>query len=711
MARVPIVQGPSVGLSPVSRERIRPVDNGGGALGGLGRGLQQLGQTGMQVAQAQDRLLEEQDEAGSKALDAEAIPLIQKSLTDFTALQGSNASAEALAAARKRLLEQRDEFLKRAATPRMQRMLGDVLDQRLASAAGQMEAHSVKQIGVAWEVASSARQTASAEAAIAATDPDERRAHIDTGIAEMRALAERKGLADPAVLKVETFKFASGIHRRVALDMVDGDNVDGALAYLEANKGEISGDDEAQINRALRDPLERRQTTEDTAGILRAETGTEVGASSSPHDPLGGAGRMPVNGGGYGAARDYGAHNAVDIPAARGTPIKPERVGTARVSSSAKGGNIVSVTYDDGTVDRFMHLDAVRVQDGDRVTADTVVGTVGTTGRSSGPHLHWQRLVGGKAVNPLEARSRGPQQEPQRHDLGTALAEVDRRADEGGWSPERRDRAKAAVEKMVAQDELLIRRREDEADRQAWDAIDALPNNRITSIEQIPASIRSRMSSRARMQIEDEIARNNEPAPIEANGDAAITLKVLAARDEEAFKAVDLRQFRSQLTPGEFQSLAVDQARMRAKPADAPTTANVRAEIDRTITFYGGDIGLGKNVTDRKNEDGRRVYGRIQDSMRAYLERATEGGKRKPTDDDLKAAFDHATMEVIVRDRGDQVVRRYEIDGPARLGIRVPNDVKARIEQSFARERRRLPRPEETVEIYLQNKGRPGFWR
>ncbi len=710
MARVPIVQGPSVGLAPISRERIRPVDNGGGALGGFARGMQQLGEAGMQFAQAQDRLLEEQDEAGSKALDAEAIPLIQKSLTEFTALQGEKASTEALAAARKRLLEQRDEFLKRAPTPRMQRMLGDVLDQRLALAAGQMEAHSVKQIGVAWEMASVSRQTRSAEAAMAASDPVERRMHIDTGIAELRELAARKGLGDD-VVKVETFKFASGIHRRVALDMVDGDNVDGALAYLEANKGEISGDDEAQINRALRDPLERRQTTEDTAGILRAETGTEAGASSSPHDPLGGAGRMPVKGGEYGATRDYGAHNAVDIPAARGTPIKPERVGTARVSSSAKGGNIVTIDYGDGTVDKYMHLDQVRVKDGDRVTADTVVGTVGSTGRSSGPHLHWQRLVGGKAVNPLEARSRGPQQEPQRHDLGKALAEVDRRADEGGWSPERRDRAKQAVEKMVAQDELLIRRREDEADRQAWDAIDALPNNQITSIEQIPASIRSRMSSRARMQIEDEIARNTKPKEVEANGDAAITLKVLAARDEEAFKALDLRQFRSQLTPGEFQSLAVDQARMRAKPADAPTTANVRAEIDRTITFYGGDIGLGKNVTDRKNEDGRRTYGRIQDSMRAYLERATEGGKRKPTDDDLKAAFDHATMEVIVRDRGDQVVRRYEIDGPARLGIRVPNDVKARIEQSFARERRRLPRPEETVEIYLQNKGRPGFWR
>src|SRR5690606_11970355 len=105
--------------------------------------------------------------------------------------------------------------------------------------------------------------------------------------------------------------------------------------------------------------------------------------------------------------------------------------------------------YGDGTVDKFMHLDQVRVKDGDRVGADTVVGTVGMTGRTSGPHLHWQRLQGGKAVNPLQQRGTGgAQQTPERHDLNSALAAVDRRADEGNWSPERRERAKREIERM-----------------------------------------------------------------------------------------------------------------------------------------------------------------------------------------------------------------------------------------------------------------------
>lgn len=714
MARVPTVSGPSVALSPIGRERFRPADGNGGAFGGLARGLRDLGNAGLNFAEAEDRLRAQEDEAGSKALDAEAITLFQKALTDFTALQGSNASAEAFAAARQRLTGTRDELLKRASTPRMQGMLSDALNVRYQSAAAQMEAHSVRQVGVAWEAASAARQTASAEAAIAATDPIERRTHIDTGIAEMRALAARRGLGED-VVKTESFKFASGIHAAVALDMVDADNVDGALAYLEENRDEISGADETRINKALRDPLERRETIADTAGILRAETGTEAGASTSPFDPLGGAGRTPVNGGGYGAARDYGAHNAVDIPAARGTPIKPQRVGTATVSRSAKGGNIVTIDYGDGTKDKFMHLDQVRVQSGERVTADTVVGTVGSTGRSSGPHLHWQRLQGGKAVNPLENRGGGAQQAPQRHDLASALAEVDRRADAGGWSPERRERAKGEVEKLVAQDEQLFRRREDEAERQAWDAIDRIPDNRLTSMSQIPSSVRSNLSPQARVRFEEEIARNLKPPKTEANGDAAITLKIMAGAYPEQFAQVDLRPFRSQLTPGEFEELVVDQAKLRTKPKDQPFTASLRSEIHTAIGFYGADLNLGKNITERTDDEGRRAYARISDSMRGYLQRATDGGKRKPTDDDMKAAFDHATMEVIVRGGGtwggDTRKRRFEVDGPARLGISIPTETKSRIEQSFARQYRRLPSGDEVMRIYLANKGKPGFWR
>lgn len=680
----------------------------------MGEAAQQFGAALGEAADTLDKLAAERDEAGAKGKDAQFIPAARKIESDFVALQGANASAEAMGEAQKRLHELQNGFLGMAETPRERAMLGEVLAARVGVLNARMQEHSVRQIGVAWEAASAARQTASAEAAIAATDPVERRTHIDTGISEMRALAARRGLGED-VVKTESFKFASGIHAAVALDMVDADNVDGALAYLEENRDEISGADETRINKALRDPLERRETIADTAGILRAETGTEAGASTSPFDPLDGAGRMPVNGGGYGAARDYGAHNAVDIPAARSTPIKPERVGTATVSRSAKGGNIVTIDYGDGTKDKFMHLDQVRVESGDRVTADTVVGTVGSTGRSSGPHLHWQRLQGGKAVNPLENRGGGAQQAPQRHDLASALAEVDRRADAGGWSAERRERAKGEVEKLVAQDEQLFRRREDEAERQAWDAIDRIPDNKLTSMSQIPSSVRSNLSPQARVRFEEEIARNLKPPKTEANGDAAITLKIMAGAYPEQFAQVDLRPFRSQLTPGEFEELAVDQAKLRTKPKDQPFTASLRSEIHTAIGFYGADINLGKDITNRTDEEGRRAYGRISDSMRGYLQRATDGGKRKPTDDEMKAAFDHATMEVIVRGGGtwggDTRKRRFEVEGNARIGISIPGDAKTRIEQSFARARRRLPTPEETMQIYLANKGKPGFWR
>lgn len=99
--------------------------------------------------------------------------------------------------------------------------------------------------------------------------------------------------------------------------------------------------------------------------------------------------------------------------------------------------------------------------------------------------------------------------------------------------------------------------------------------------------------------------------------------------------------------------------------------------------------------------------------MRSYVERVT-GGKRAPTDDELKAAFDSATMEVVVRGDGwfgrDRTVRRFEIEDGGRFGIPIPAPTRERIVNTFSREARRKPTDDEIARIYLQNKGRPGFW-
>ncbi len=118
-------------------------------------------------------------------------------------------------------------------------------------------------------------------------------------------------------------------------------------------------------------------------------------------DPLRGKGGPPVHGGPFGASRDYGAHNAVDYTGAEGTPVYPSvGTGTARVSRSKKGGNIVTIDHGNGLVTRYMHLGRVDVQEGQQVSAETPIGTLGKTGRASGPNLHFEVKLNGKPVDP-----------------------------------------------------------------------------------------------------------------------------------------------------------------------------------------------------------------------------------------------------------------------------------------------------------------------
>ena len=97
-------------------------------------------------------------------------------------------------------------------------------------------------------------------------------------------------------------------------------------------------------------------------------------------------------------------HRGTDIPAPEGTPILAAHSGTVLVSGwNDSYGNQVMLDNGAGLSTRYAHMTATAVTAGETVTAGQVIGYVGSTGDSTGNHLHFEVMQNGVRIDPLEA--------------------------------------------------------------------------------------------------------------------------------------------------------------------------------------------------------------------------------------------------------------------------------------------------------------------
>lgn len=95
-------------------------------------------------------------------------------------------------------------------------------------------------------------------------------------------------------------------------------------------------------------------------------------------------------------------HTGEDITAPLGTPVLATNRGIVRmVADQFFSGKSVIIDHGLGVYSMYFHLSTITVQPGDPVDKAQVIGTVGATGRASGPHLHWGVRLDGARVNPL----------------------------------------------------------------------------------------------------------------------------------------------------------------------------------------------------------------------------------------------------------------------------------------------------------------------
>lgn len=95
-------------------------------------------------------------------------------------------------------------------------------------------------------------------------------------------------------------------------------------------------------------------------------------------------------------------HKGIDLKAYTGDAVKAVAAGTVAYAGRAQGyGNCVYIDHADGLQTRYAHASQLLVQTGETVTAGEMIARAGSTGRSTGPHLHFEIRRYGEAINPL----------------------------------------------------------------------------------------------------------------------------------------------------------------------------------------------------------------------------------------------------------------------------------------------------------------------
>ncbi|ACC73841.1 M23 family metallopeptidase [Paraburkholderia phymatum] len=123
-------------------------------------------------------------------------------------------------------------------------------------------------------------------------------------------------------------------------------------------------------------------------------------------------GRMPVDGARFGSpfgnrfdpfTHRLSFHPGVDLVATTGTPILAAAGGRVIHAGPQGGyGNAVEIDHGNGLITRYGHASKIVVQEGDLVLSHQHIADVGSTGRSTGPHLHFEVLVNGVPVDPTD---------------------------------------------------------------------------------------------------------------------------------------------------------------------------------------------------------------------------------------------------------------------------------------------------------------------
>ena len=209
-----------------------------------------------------------------------------------------------------------------------------------------------------------------------------------------RLFADKEQKAEAAAAAVEQTRIEYQKNLDLQADLNE------KLAALQDKTAKTAADYEAGV--AYRAEQQR------LAEIEAARKAAEEAANNPPQTGGGNGGGNSGGGGGGAWARPVGGwvstnywgyygHTGLDLAVGYGTPIVAASSGTVTYAGYKDnyGGIMVHINHDGGVQTRYAHMSGVNVGNGQWVSVGQVIGWVGMTGNTSGPHLHYEVLVGG----------------------------------------------------------------------------------------------------------------------------------------------------------------------------------------------------------------------------------------------------------------------------------------------------------------------------
>lgn len=314
------------------------------------------------------------------------------------------------------------------------------------------------------------------------------------------------------------------------------------------------------------------------AEVIPPIAGSWIKAKSSPFGPRGGRN-----------------HNGADIAVPIGTPLRAGADGTVRFKNDPRGyGKYAELTLDDGkTVIRLAHLSEFgRFKDGDRVRQGDIIGKSGNTGRSTGPHAHYEVRVNGKPVDPEDWHAGRPSAPAAGNANATLnrvamLDRLNQLADEQQLSPRARKAAEARLRDYIGAHEADKRDREQADEDAAWAAArDGKP---------IPASIAAR-NPRLAIRIDEYrrqlASRGSNPLDPQASRDAYYSAVWSMVENGPPKSLGELEVLRPTMNADDFQAFTEQATRTRAANraavGDISGYARVFSAVEDEVIAVGG---------------------------------------------------------------------------------------------------------------------------